>query len=110
MSDLVAWLWEQLDEDERVARETTEWTWVEGSLWFAGMTAPVKLGGREPVAEVDTRHMARHDPARVLREVESKRLQLDLHKHCQDSCYVVRVLAVPYADCRGYRDEWAVLP
>lgn len=51
-------------------------------------------------------HIALHDPARVLREVEAKRLLLALHRGCDARCYVVKVLALPYMDRPGYRDEW----
>lgn len=76
-------------------------------------------------------HIARHDPARVLAEVEAKRRILDLaslaaQREAQKPGYdtvarletalakvtapelerVVRLLALPYADQPGYRDEW----
>lgn len=43
---------------------------------------------------------------RALLEVEAKRLQLDLHKGCSATCYVVRVLAFPYAGRPGYDERW----
>ncbi|MFZ3556450.1 MULTISPECIES: DUF6221 family protein [unclassified Streptomyces] len=81
MDDLVQWLVEQLDEDERIARavedHSTPWAgqWVadgvnaartfNGHVLFYGHTAPLKAG---LVA-----HVVEHDPARVLREIEAKR-------------------------------------
>lgn len=73
-----------------------------------------------PVAE----HMARWDPARALAEIDAKRRILELHGNvdggeecytCSDKtgymaeavpCSTVRLLAVPYAERAGYRDEW----
>lgn len=96
MSELVEFLKARLDEDEQVAKATV----MDGiSFWTAqdswlGLAAPVVA------------HAQRHDPARVLAEVEAKRLQLALHKECDASCYVVRVLALPYASHPDYREEW----
>jgi hypothetical protein len=72
------------------------------------------------------RHFARHDPARVLREVEAKRAILERHSpikdllpktswcvQCTDDrngylwpCADVRVLAAVYSDHPDYRAEW----
>jgi hypothetical protein len=73
--DLVAFLRARLDEDEQAARETL---W-EGSGnkpdWELPSSATVDVGGDEFYAGDATiaRHIARHDPARGLREVEAKR-------------------------------------
>jgi len=73
-------------------------------------------------------HIARHDPARVLREVAAKRRMLDevvslidgldadleLTKGTQgwtstgESDLLFKILALPYADHEDYRPEWAV--
>jgi hypothetical protein len=77
-------------------------------------------------------HIARHDPARVLAEVEAKRAILELHKEvphkydthpasycasCGDQgccghdvdypCETIKALAQPYAGRPGWREEWA---
>jgi hypothetical protein len=77
-------------------------------------------------------HIACHDPARVLREIDAKRKLVDEHKpgmqkgwpnmgrHClsctgarvwdessnESNCLTLRLLALPYADRPGYRNEW----
>jgi hypothetical protein len=67
-------------------------------------------------------HIARHHPARILVEVEAKRQLLRIHRRyapeddqaclgCAGGimwvrCPVVRLLALPYADRPGYREEW----
>lgn len=66
--DLVQWLGEQLDEDERVARVCSgDGKWDERDIAIYGPHL-----GTEVLA-----HMARHDPARVLREIDAKRQLLD---------------------------------
>lgn len=90
-ADLVVWLGQQLDTDERTARAAT---WCDDAAsWH---TAPSPYGARsgserwyvedamengviahvDPVASDDegvARHIAEWDPARVLREIEAKR-------------------------------------
>lgn len=89
-ADLVTWLRAQLDEDERVAR-----------AWLP-------LGNP---TEADRDHIARHDPIRVLAEVDAKRRILDAitridisHVAARD---LVAMLALPYAQREGYLEEWA---
>jgi len=68
------------------------------------------------------RHIARHDPARVLADCEAKRRIVGLHERrpdwpdCQECgdrddikpwpCSTLRLLALPYADHPDYRPEW----
>jgi hypothetical protein len=114
-SDLITWLRAQLDDDERVARTALDRhpaPWVGA---FKQVTSEPNGGVIAPVASTETRqashHIARWDPARVLAEVDAKRRVLDL----RDSEYdehraalngAVRLLALPYADRDGYREEW----
>lgn len=61
-------------------------------------------------------HAALHDPARVLREIDAKRRIVNAIADADpDSAYitatftawdVLRLLALPYADRPGYREEW----
>ncbi|GHA01331.1 DUF6221 family protein [Streptomyces echinoruber] len=75
-------------------------------------------------------HVAELDPARVLREIDAKRQLLDEHQDVNDGscgtcvdgqwgypthggsspqrypCRTLRLLALPYADRTGYRQEW----
>ena len=148
MDDLVTWLHAAYDEDERVARETPEEsrTWSHKSfvdysapdlpmddhtLWFGDrVVGEVGFGDGEILPD-EAEHIARHDPARVLAEVDAKRRILDEHppirepygwagrcQRCIDGddpwakeaewpCLTVRLLALPYADWPGYRPEWA---
>lgn len=63
-------------------------------------------------------HVARHDPARVLRDVEAARLLLSLHPSWSDrpgcmacdtlyeDCDARRALALPFSTHPDYRTEW----
>jgi hypothetical protein len=99
VSDLATFLARQLDEDERVAREATAGPWrvidergdqaeiesastvYEWEHWNKGQPAAVvsDCDGCGAVAVKDAHHIARHDPARVLADVASKRKILALH-------------------------------
>jgi hypothetical protein len=70
MDDLVVWLRQQLDEDERGAQAVQE----AGGPWYSVHILEVNWH----IGRVDAEHIALHDPARVLREVEAKRLILDV--------------------------------
>lgn len=77
----------------------------------------------ESVAE----HMARWDPERVLADIDAKRQLIELHQEKQEQgyssdfcaecgfgetsqeyypCATLRLLALPYADRPGYREDW----
>lgn len=138
-TDLAAWLRAQLDEDEQVARDAAMATGLtgygddlvaDGQHWVAGYhiverqrravgqktrtVAECAAFGASGVAK----HIARHDPARVLRAVGAKRELLALHRPDSDDrpecvrcgppypCTTVRVLATEYADQPGYWSEW----
>ncbi|MFD9564369.1 DUF6221 family protein [Streptomyces sp. NPDC059994] len=131
-----------LDEDELAARkaaalcgchpEAPDWRFSDGStdgrILIVGDPHPDirrKLGRRWNGTYdglFTAEHIVRHDPARVLREVEAKRRLLAVHRPYVDepdqaclgcaggimwrSCPVWRALAAVYADRPGYRQEW----
>lgn len=130
MDDLARWLGAQLDEDERIARGADPGPWKSESLGrhdqaainLAAPTSLIQFDGSRAAA--NGMHVSRHDPARVLREIDAKRAVLALHTQslrdggCQvcdvpggrrlrpDACTTVRLLASVYADRPGYREEW----
>jgi hypothetical protein len=161
VSDLVAFLSARLDEDEQAAKaatnETGRWTWDHGlgeqcndpecpygslldqaseSDTYAGTVLMDAHGYDVKAPWQGADHIARHDPARVLREVEAKRRIIHAHDrpheclaltgsgehsvvdgqpwelweptHTADHgpCLVLRLLALPYADHPDYREEW----
>lgn len=112
MDDLVEWLRAQLDEDERSARACAgdgEWDAADIAIYGADLAPEVRA------------HMAQHDPARVLREIDAKRQALDhyerIRQHTKrgEEPYVlaegavakqVQIMALPYADRDGFREDW----
>ncbi|MDG4749324.1 DUF6221 family protein [Micromonospora sp. WMMD718] len=145
MDDLVTWLREQLDEDERAARKAaavcgchppaTRWLFSEEST--DGRILVVDDPHPDPRRRLARRwnrtfdglfmaeHIARHDPARVLAEVDAKRRILDFLEYDRVDVSqaagppitvpgqrpaiahpVLCMLALPYAGRPGYRDEW----
>jgi hypothetical protein len=141
VTDLVQWLRTQLDEDERIARRATKGPWLvdcetHAEAIIAGDGTSVIAGGRwggEASAfesTEDALHIAEHDPARVLREVEAKRGLLALHSPSEFGpwvgddddqepacgvcgnltvrfpCKTLRLLASMYDDRPGYQEAW----
>lgn len=86
-ADLVQFLRDRLYEDERQANAATTFAAASWSIETSGIvtTGPdddVYTNDREVAA-----HIARHDPARVLREVEAGRRVLRAHeKWCEGRC------------------------
>lgn len=110
--DLVAFLRARLDEDEAAAklaaREGGTWTQDDPQRYPGSISS---LGGQVVYAEGapdenQAPHIARHDPARVLREVEAKRAILDEYLAAPGWPQDVVLLAAVYSDHPDYRDEW----
>lgn len=99
VDELIAWLRQQLDDDERVARQV--------------MADPggVFLDPETDATNVMTiaAHLYRWPPKRVLAEVEAKRRILDeairLSRYDGEFEFV-QLLARPYAGRAGWREEW----
>jgi hypothetical protein len=126
MDDLVRWLGEQLDEDERIARAVEDRSAPWDGQWVAdGDSAARTYNGHVLFYGHNYRlkpglvaHVVAHDPARVLREIEAKRdlLRLAERAHDYHETFVsgfasalegtLRLFALAYADRPGYREEW----
>lgn len=129
MDDLIEFLHARLDDDERIARAATDGPWTIRFLGLHDLSTVVK--GVELLAQLDgsraasnSVHMAVHNPARVLAEVDAKRRILEWHIGQRDDktpwgdpvvicycgydlpCSTLRLLALPYADHPDYRDAW----
>lgn len=133
MSDLIDFLRAQLDEDERDARAA----YLPNFKWYvedrAVQLAPIQdcdcgADAWLPAnTKADAYHISRHDPARVLREVEAKRETIRLYEdtletiemlksHGQKSdahavaaesyLNVIRRDAAVYADHPDYNEAW----
>lgn len=117
MDDLVQWLGAQLDDDERLVRDQlcvncgNPTAPLESPLGVTGYTheggwegrrCPGRLVGAERV----------QNPARVLRETDAKRRIVDRYAWLREhgdtggTAWVLPLLALPYADRPGYREEW----
>lgn len=135
MDELVRWLGGQLDEDERIARAVEDRSAPWDGQWMADGNSAVRTynghvlfyrHGSGPLKPGLADHVAEWDPARVLREIDAKRKVLDWLEDVraeavdpengyvdpergQDAATlrgVVRMLALPYADRPGFREEW----
>jgi hypothetical protein len=121
MGELVVWLRAQLDEDERIARSAGLASWQNVDM-DGELRDDVNAGTVAYTPRVETRaHIARHDPARVLREIDAKRdivgdlaevirwaerKSLDYQDGADVCERTLKRLALPYADSPGYREEW----
>lgn len=120
MSDLIAWLRAQLDDDERVARAAADgparatWTYIEDDRALPYVVSTHPGADRRMVAHPEELeygpHIARHDPARVLADIAAKRAILDGHAldthWCPMGDALLLALAQPYAGRDGWREEW----
>jgi hypothetical protein len=121
MDDLVRWLRAQLDDDEQIAREAHAPNWSTDGR--RGLHYGVEDGWMtDALTTADADHIARHDPARVLREIDAKRQLLadfapllaqtdatidgEWNGHDDLHGRLLAYLTLPYADRPGYRDEW----
>jgi hypothetical protein len=113
-----------------IGRGEERWSWGFGSVRTQKMGDVVATGPDDrDMPEGYGIHIARHDPERVLADVEAKRRIIGEHPHgdfgrpdsqycevCHDDdgnpavtgqwCDTVRLLALPYADHPDYREEW----
>lgn len=102
------WLGVQLDEEQQAAEEALKKT----------TTTRRRIGGQWVEDKVQPPEWRRSawSPARVLREIDAKRqLVGQLAEADPDAAYItgtftawdaLRLLALPYSDRPGYREEW----
>lgn len=124
MNDLVQFIRDRLDEDERVAREAG----TRSLQWrLARPLDDAELGDASWLRPPEQEHAERHDPARVLADVEAKRRILaecaywydkvnasakekhpmpDLAGRFEVAMPILCLLALPYASHPDYRQEW----
>lgn len=136
--DLVEFLTARLDEDEQTALAASPGPWRPGeehddviAVDDITVAEGFALSGRQLRATVD--HIACHDPARVLAEVDAKRRLVELHStphtvvdgfcveeggpcthrgedECtlcgETPCATLRLLALPYAGHADYDEAW----
>lgn len=126
----VHWVWADGESYEPLTVNPVLYRFVGGdSNWNVTLrsveTWPSKTDGRPmpktvagTIEEMESGpggHIVRHDPARVLAEVEAKRRIVDVCAEPDDNGYdvammVLPLLALPYADHPDWRPEWAPDP
>lgn len=135
MSDLTEFLLERIDEDEAVAREAEAEQRIsrdgtENPYWsvdyfndYSGgyeiltYATAAERAGRDAEVDADFErergpecvHIARHDPARILRECGAKRrivADFDQYDPGEQGDMNLRSLASVYADHPDFRDDW----
>ncbi|WP_405549706.1 DUF6221 family protein [Streptomyces microflavus] len=135
MNDLLQFLHDRLTEDEQAAHAATwddqsgTWTARPPRASYERYTVVdycddgvVAVTPENADADGVGQHVARHDPDRVLREVEAKRHILDSHIPDAASADeqineewrsgsaladdLLRLLALPYVDHPDYKDAW----
>ncbi|KOV86082.1 MULTISPECIES: DUF6221 family protein [unclassified Streptomyces] len=134
MDELVQFLRDRLDEDEQTARAAAPGPWRQDEperrdfVRSAGDGYVVDCSGSRTPRE-NAEHVARHDPARVLRDIEARRALLAEHELVPSNqgalgcavcvatpswglevvsgpCTTLRLLASVHADHPDYREEW----
>ncbi|MBX6358139.1 MAG: hypothetical protein IRZ05_20110 [Micromonosporaceae bacterium] len=119
------WRWEDPERDEPLELDPALEDFIKGGETIALRSVeeyPTRHVGPLPhfvlpyASEVETvcgMHIARHDPARVLADVDAKRRIIEAALGEQDHgdfgwawTQVLALLALPYADRPGYQDEW----
>jgi len=126
--ELAVFVAARLAEDEAVAKDAapSPWRWVDpggryrsamvSGSWYAqhGWHIVAAVGGSGPDAG-DAAHIARHDPARVLREVAATRAVLAAYEASVRSLgpglsvslwRLVQAAAEVWSDHPDYRQEW----
>jgi hypothetical protein len=137
VTDIVAFITARLDEDQAAAeaacdRDSGEW--FMGRKWNIYRSedlTPFDANDEHDLVvygnvKVQSEHIARHDPARVLRETAAKRRIVECYKWVAagpiedgietDVNYgrrtqlrdVLQLLAAPYADHPDYKPAWSV--
>jgi len=150
VTDLRDFIAARLDEDEQIARNASSpvpvgadretWSYdregfavrASHGRWNVATRRDDPADAREiHMTDSYGQHIARHDPARVLREVAAKRRVMERHSadptytpvdrwYCLgcgnddmgplseiEDCPELRDLAAPYSDHPDYRQEWA---
>jgi hypothetical protein len=121
MDDLVSFLAARLDEDEAAALACqTPGPWVAAThpsvSWIVtGADGDCVVSNEGSPTPEEAAHIARHDPARVLREVAAKRAIVASYEDAATHEFAglqvaVGHLAAAYGEHPDYRPEWAPEP
>ncbi|MEU2075405.1 DUF6221 family protein [Streptomyces sp. NPDC013489] len=127
MEELIAFLRARLNEDEQTARHATDGPWVDEPGHPIRGGYELRFVIAQQAQRWNSQHIARHDPARVLAEVDAKRRIIDECAYWLDKINesataehpypnlpergevvlpVITLLGLPYADHPDYQDAW----
>lgn len=139
MDEILDFIEARLEEDEAIARVATPGPWRHspdkhwrkpGTSWFEEAVFTGAIGSEavciagtgetdEPQSMSDAAHIARHDPARVLREVAALRKIMDVLSlrvdidgqgtvgYTYGGIKAIKAVASIWSDHDDYREEWA---
>lgn len=104
MSELAAWLLEQIAEDERDLKENTDW-----DHW---MIPPSRIAARirRIQDECDSKRRLVNEHAAALANRKAHPEDLAGAGWLLGTIRALKLLALPYADRPGYREEWKLAP
>jgi len=122
--DLVAFIEARLAEDQEAAEAIDVPDWRSESSWMSELIDPLPsqrraYDGQFPlITAEDVEHIARHDPAQVLREVAAKRRLLAFLVNLEDKALdgnwwnldtdlPFKILAATWSDHVNFRPEWS---
>ncbi|MGC5531586.1 DUF6221 family protein [Streptomyces sp. SR-10] len=114
MDDLAKFLRDRFNEDEQAARRAGD---SFRQIGETGVIVATEGDRAEECASANwagiAEHIVRHDPARILAEVNAKRATFHrINEHINmtglDEIHgdLLRLLALPYADHPDYKDDW----
>lgn len=127
MATLVQFIKDRLDEDEALAKAATPGRWfatTEEVGWDfldytveASRDEQVSISRGDQYGQVNSQHIARHSPERVLQDIAAKRELLDRVNPYGDDYNgwademvdgLLHLLAAPYAGHRDFNEDWIV--
>lgn len=115
---LTAFVLDRLAEDTKAAAAASgdlgrEWTGDGGNVYSGHPTMVVA----DCLDAAPASHIARHDPARVMADIEAKRRIVEAYLYLANDAdmrvhawtFAIRCLALPYAAHPDYRPEWETM-
>jgi hypothetical protein len=121
MSSIVDFVRARLDDDENTARAALDGPGDDGA-WYTGSHEmnECRIEGHDMIIYDESghtaeqaKHIARHDPARVLRQTEALRNITDHAHYALDDDSrdeILRIIAAIWTDHPEYQPEWSIHP
>jgi Family of unknown function (DUF6221) len=115
LDGLIAFLAARLDEDEAAAKAASglNWEYRDSWVWAGSSFEVADVYGIPDIDETGT-HIARHDPARALRDAVADRKLIAAYENVAEFSdpwigldLAVRIRAERFSGHPAYREEWA---